>query len=144
MTFIKLRDIAKEPVRSTQHSAGLDIFVAEETTVGPRSVVAVPTGITFDLEASDRGSDWFMDLRLRSSLALNGGVILANGAGVIDKDYAGKEIKVLLYNHTDRSVCLTAGYKIAQLVILEHFSNSAKGVTFKYDKRKGGCGSTGS
>ncbi len=68
--------------------------------------------------------------------------MLANGAGVIDRDYAGKEIFVLLYNGSDENKRLKKGDKIAQMIIMEHLSKYAKGVTFKYDKRTGGLGST--
>jgi len=70
-------------------------------------------------------------------------VMLANGAGVIDKDYAGKEIMVLLYNGSRELLELSAGAKVAQMLIMAHYSFVAKGVTFKYTKRTGGLGSTG-
>jgi len=140
MIFKKLHPDAKEPVRSTAQSAGLDIFARCDNTIPIGGVELVKTGLTFETQVEDH-LYWFIDLRIRSSLALNG-VMLANGAGVIDADYAGNEIGVLLYNTTDEPYHIPKGEKIAQMIIMPHHSNEAKGVTFKYDKREGGFGST--
>ena len=142
MTFVRMTDTAKEPVRATQHSAGLDIFADEGVLIPPLETKLIKTGLTFSLADGEDGSEWFMDLRLRSSLGKQS-IMLANGAGVIDKDYAGKEIGVLLYNGSaHNSFAVNSGDKIAQLIIAAHYSYVAQGVTFKYDKRSGGFGST--
>ena len=142
MVFKKLDDRATEPVRATADSAGLDIFALEDVTIEPFTTKVVRTGITFDLVHGEDGGEWFIDMRVRSSLAVKS-VMLANGAGVIDKDYAGKEIMVLLYNGSRELLELSAGAKVAQMLIMAHYSFVAKGVTFKYTKRTGGLGSTG-
>ena len=147
MIFKKLHADAKEPVRSTEHSAGLDIFALEDGYINAGATTVVDTGITFEnaripkegFIAEER--DWFIDLRIRSSMAVDG-IMLANGAGVIDRDYAGKSIKVILFNSSNDRYYIKAGQKIAQMIIMEHMSRLAKGVTFKYDKRTGGLGST--
>ena len=141
MIFVKMTPTAKEPVRSTQHSAGLDIFSDEEKIILPRQTEMIRTGLTFDLTDGEDGSEWFIDMRVRSSIALQS-IMLANGAGVIDKDYAGKEIMVLLYNGGTDPYVVGQGEKVAQMLIMSHYSFVAKGVTFKYDKRIGGMGST--
>lgn len=147
MIFKKLHADAKEPVRSTQHSAGLDIFALEASYISPGKIEVIDTGITFENARTQRENffseelDWFIDLRIRSSMAIEG-VMLANGAGVIDRDYAGKSIKVILFNSSNDRYYIKAGQKIAQMIIMEHMSRLAKGVTFKYDKRTGGLGST--
>lgn len=141
MIFRKLNDNAKEPVRSTEHSAGLDLFALKDTVVGIGDVELVSTGIAFDLDSDDT-ADWYLDLRVRSSMCLEG-IMLANGAGVVDKDYAGKEIFVPLYNTTEEPYFIPAGKKIAQMIVLPHMTYKAKGCIYKYDKRSGGFGSTG-
>lgn len=66
------------------------------------------------------------------------------GAGVIDADYRG-EVKVLLFNHSDKDFDVKAGDRIAQLVLeriytpevmeVENLEESVRGA--------GGFGSTG-
>lgn len=141
MIFKKLHADAKEPVRSTAQSAGLDVFARCDNTIPIGGVELIKTGLTFETEGGDDNQSWFIDLRIRSSLALSG-VMLANGAGVIDPDYAGNEIGVLLYNTTDEPYHIPKGEKIAQMLLMGHYSHLAKGVTFKYDERTGGFGST--
>lgn len=142
MIFRKLYPDAFEPVRSTEHSAGLDLFAYENVTIPPHACVLVSTGVTFDLDETDKW-DWYIDLRVRSSLALRQILLLGNGAGVVDKDYAGNEIKVMLYNGSEFYKDIERGDKIAQMIVLEHHSNKANGVTFRYNERTGGFGSTG-
>ena len=142
MIFRTLTATAKEPVRSTEHSAGLDLFSDQRASIAPGQTVIISTGITFDLEKQD-DYPWFLGLYLRSSLSISG-LILGNGVGVIDSDYAGKEIKVIITNVSNDAKLLAPGSKIAQIVVQKHYSQRAGGVTFKYDKRVGGLGSTGS
>ena len=141
MIFKKLNNDAKEPVRSTMHSAGLDVFSIENVMMFPFETVMVGTGLCMELTDGEDGAEWFIDMRVRSSLAAKG-IMLANGAGVIDKDYKD-EIKVLLYNGNDHNVNISKGDKIAQMIVVAHYSYVAKGVTLKYDKRTGGFGSSG-
>lgn len=141
MIFRKLSAEAKEPERATAHSAGLDIFSLEEVTIMPGETAKIRTGICFENESNDLSASWYIDLRVRSSIAAKG-LILANGAGVIDADYEGREIIVLIHNVTKDVNIIGKGEKIAQMIIQSHLSNTANGVTFKYDKRVGGMGST--
>ena len=55
----------------------------------------------------------------RSGLATKKGLRLANSVGVIDSDYRG-EIKVALHNDSDITQTVTAGERIAQLVIIPY------------------------
>ncbi len=141
MTFKKLNAEAKEPVRSTMHSAGLDIFADESIIIDPGETIVMPTGLCMDTEDGEDNSEWYVAIHIRSSLAAKG-IQLANGVAVIDKDYRD-EIKVLLYNSSDEMEIVSKGDKIAQMIVMPHHSYAAKGVTFRYDKRTGGLGSTG-
>ena len=140
MIFRKLREDAIEPKRATQHSAGLDVCSIEEVFIYPGETVMVSTGLTFDLEEYE-DTDWFIGLYVRSSLGKRG-IMLANGVGVIDADYASNEIKVLLFNSNDNPYSIRKGDRIAQLIVQPHMSDKAKGCTFKYNERQGGFGSS--
>lgn len=142
MIFRKMRDDAIEPVRSTKMSAGLDLFAVEDTIIPAGGIEVVKTGITFELTASDYEHHWFIGLYIRSSLAVDG-LMLGNGTGVVDADYEWNEIKVILYNTTKEPYSISAGQKIAQMITQGHMSNLAEGVTFKYNERLGGFGSSG-
>ncbi len=52
----------------------------------------------------------------RSGLALNQGLTVLNAPGIIDSNYRG-ELCVILHNTSERAVTITAGQRIAQLVI---------------------------
>ena len=140
MIFKKLYVDTKEPVRSTQHSAGLDVFAQGTTEIEAGKVAVIGTGLCMDTLDGEDNSEWYVAMHIRSSLSVKG-IMLANGVAVIDKDYKD-EIKVIIFNSTDESVTINKGDKIAQMLIMAHYSYVAKGVTFKYDKRDGGLGST--
>lgn len=133
------------PTKQTKFSAGYDIRAAEEVIALPHEVVAVPTGVWIDQTSEEwraLAEHFFIDVRIRSSLALQGW-FLANGAGVIDMDYPD-EIKVLLYNTSTEVRKLNKFTRIGQLILTEHIGNVLlKGTEVKDEKRFGGFGSTG-
>ena len=55
-------------------------------------------------------------IRPRSGLAMRHGVTVLNAPGTIDSDYRG-EVKVLLINHGAEPFVVTAGLRIAQMVV---------------------------
>lgn len=66
------------------------------------------------------------------------------GAGVIDEDYRGV-IKILLFNHSDRSFSIKAGDRIAQLICTKiYYPNIEEVVQLSRTVRgESGFGSTG-
>jgi dUTP pyrophosphatase len=76
---------------------------------GERALVA--TGISI---AVPQGYE--AQVRPRSGLALEHGILLPNAPGTIDSDYRG-EVKVILWNAGDREFVVRRGDRIAQLVI---------------------------
>lgn len=73
---------AKAPVQASNMAAGFDLWAAEILRNNQREFW-VDTGVAFDLPQG-----MFGDLRARSSVSETG-LILANGAGVLDPDYTG-------------------------------------------------------
>ncbi len=134
----KLKEDAKLPVYSTEGSAGLDLFSAEEVEIQPGQWKLVGTGISIELP-----DNFEAQVRPRSGLALKGITVL-NTPGTIDPDYRG-EVKVILFNVSDQNFKVEKGMKIAQLVIskfervkvevVDSLSNTKRG--------EGGFGSTG-
>lgn len=74
------------------------------------------------------------------------GLILGNGTGVIDSDYQG-DLKMCLYNRTDKPIVVNAGDRVAQMVIMPVFTGYQMIVVdaFSNQTERGtaGFGSTG-
>ena len=113
---IKLLDHAKNlslPSYATEGSAGLDLRAAinSNISIAPLQRVLIPTGICLELPANTEAQ-----IRSRSGLALNNGVVVLNSPGTIDSDYRG-EIKVLLINLGESNFTIQRGDRIAQMVV---------------------------
>lgn len=137
MKFIKLHEDAILPVRATEHSAGYDFCALKSVHIPAGEVAIVPTGISFE----DMDTDQYLQLSLRSGVSLKRPFIMANGYGLIDSDYAGKEIGIILYNRSWKTPALVdAGERLAQAVLLNY--NTTTDETKPTKKRTGGYGST--
>lgn len=84
------------PFRASKEAAGLDLFLVGKSIIKPRSRELLNTKISIEIPKGHYGR-----IASRSGFSLKKG--LEVGAGVIDSDYKG-EIKVLLYNHSDKIV----------------------------------------
>lgn len=111
---MRLHPAATLPVRAHSGDAGLDLHALESITLAPGERAAVATGLAVAIPAGQAGL-----VLPRSGLALRHGITLVNSPGLIDAGYRG-ELRVLLLN-TDRDtdVELTAGERIAQLVLVD-------------------------
>jgi dUTP pyrophosphatase len=110
----RLHPAAALPVRAHDDDAGYDLRALEPLTLGPGERAMVRTGIAIELPAGHAGL-----VLPRSGLAARHGIALVNAPGLVDAGYRG-ELKVLLLN-TDRETAfaVSAGDRIAQLVIVE-------------------------
>jgi dUTP pyrophosphatase len=108
----RLSDTAVLPARAHEGDAGLDLFAAEDATIGPGERAGVGTGIAVEIPSGHAGL-----VLPRSGLAERHGIALVNAPGLIDSGYRG-ELRVLLLN-TDRREPfeITAGDRIAQLLV---------------------------
>lgn len=123
--FKVLKDYC-QPVRGTKYSAYVDLFSAEDITIGAGETKIVKLGVKLDLELfkennidnfsrgiyggslgfidSEFDEDFFneflsshyLEVALRSSLGVKG-LIIANGIGIIDLDYPD-EIGLIVHN----------------------------------------------
>ena len=112
--MLKVLEGGFEPVRSTKYSAYVDLFSAEDITIGAGETKVIKLGIKLDLDELYRSwyfyteqnkisGSWDMYLRshylevaLRSSLGVKG-LIIANGSGKVDLDYPD-EIGLIVHN----------------------------------------------
>src|SRR5678815_1087158 len=103
------------PTYATAESAGFDLSASAEVTVAPRQIALVPTGLVIEVP-----SGYFLGIFARSSTPLKRGLMVANGVGVIDRDYCGPadEIKVQVLNFTPQPVQVKKGDRLAQGIVL--------------------------
>ena len=129
------------PSRATTGSSGYDLRAAVESDVaiaaGGRALI--PTGFSI---AVPRGYE--AQIRPRSGLALEHGIVLPNAPGTIDADYRG-ELKVIVMNAGETSFTVRRGDRIAQLVIAPVVSAEWEEVPLlgATDRGAGGFGHSG-
>lgn len=128
------------PKRSTQGSAGYDIYSCEDKLILPKTVGMINTGIKIAI--SD--PNMYAQIASRSGLASRG--LFVEG-GVIDSDYRGL-IKVLLFNSTKDEFVVKKGDRIAQLIFHNIVTPKLKEVNSfseeeKTERGENGFGSTG-
>ena len=101
------------PTRETPGAAGYDLRAAVEADVAlaPGARALIPTGLSIELPEGTEAQ-----VRPRSGLALEFGIVLPNAPGTIDSDYRG-EVKVILWNTGEKAFTIRRGDRIAQLVI---------------------------
>jgi dUTPase len=153
-----------QPTRGSKYSACVDLYAAHDCVIGAGETKLVGLGVAIDVDKMHNavyekrhmfGIDYwskfinshYLQLMLRSSLGKKG-LILTNGVGVIDLDYAD-EIKAMIHRPmklyhgmVDNSeLSIKKGDKIAQITLLEHKSYLF-GIKTD-DERSGGFGSTG-
>lgn len=137
--FVKLREGAHIPQKAHEDDAGFDLYASEDFLLKAHSFGCVPTAISMELP---RGTE--AQVRPRSGLAARHGITVLNAPGTIDAGYRG-EVKVILINHGDNDFEITAGMRIAQLVISSVINTSFVEVSSldHSDRGEGGFGSSG-
>ena len=140
LRFARLHREARAPAQAHPGDAGYDLFAAESAVLRPGERASVGTGIAVAIPDGCAGL-----VLPRSGLAARHGITLPNAPGLIDSGYRG-ELRVLLLN-TDPAEPfeVSAGDRIAQLVLVrlepapleevEALEETARGL--------GGFGSTG-
>lgn len=128
------------PIYQTPLSAGFDIPISTDKVIPTGQCVRVPTGLVIE---SPPG--YCLMIAARSSLASKKGLMLANGIGIIDRDYAGDndEIQLLLYNFTDQDVLVRKGERLAQGVFIHYAAVDFNIVDSIAQINRDGFGSTG-
>lgn len=140
MRIKRLSENAKVPTKGSQHAAGYDLYSTETVSIRPHETALIGTGWAMEFPIG-----YFGAIYARSGLATKEGLRPANCVGVIDSDYRG-EVKVALHNDTNTLKTVTAGDRIAQLIIMDYFFVSdfeEVNVLSDTSRGEGGFGSTG-
>ena len=133
----KLHADAVVPSRGSEGAAGYDLASVVDIVVPSMGRVAVSTGLSIRVPEGTYGR-----IAPRSGLAYKYGIDVL--AGVIDEDYRG-EVKVILYNTSERDFIIKKGDRIAQLVLEKIVTPDVALVLELEDTSRGagGFGSTG-
>ncbi|HVE13733.1 MAG TPA: dUTP diphosphatase [Elusimicrobiota bacterium] len=134
----RLTENAILPARASPGAAGYDISSNIRVSIAPYGKAIVSTGIAVTAPPGTYGR-----LAPRSGFTWNHHTSLE--AGVCDRDYTG-ELKVVLFNHSDATVLIEAGMRIAQLILERVATPEVEEVTDLEPSARGagGFGSTGS
>ncbi len=129
------------PKYKTDGSSGVDLsaFLDKEVVIKPNSSDLIPTGLQVAIP-----EEFEIQIRPRSGLAAKESIGVLNSPGTIDSDYRG-ELKIILFNHSNKDFIINNGDRIAQMVLVpilkmefeevDSLPNTVRG--------QGGFGSTG-
>lgn len=100
------------PNYATDGSSGMDIraFIDAPIVLKPFERILIPTGLFISIP-----TNFEVQIRPRSGLAIKQGITCLNTPGTIDADYRG-EIKVILINLSNSEQVISDGDRIAQMV----------------------------
>ncbi len=133
----KLNVSAKLPSYAHEGDAGMDLFAVEDVVIPSMGRVLTGTGIAMEIPMGYVGLVWD-----KSGLSTTHG--LKTLAGVIDAGYRG-EIKVGIVNLGSEIYTISAGHKVAQMLIQKVENPTIVEVSKLVDAMRGdgGFGSTG-
>ena len=111
LRFKKVHEDAKSPSYAYELDSGFDLFSTEKIVLPPFGRALVPTGLSFDLPEG-----YEIQVRTKSGLAVNLGLMVLNSPGTVDRGYLG-EIKVPVFNTNNNPITIEKGMKVAQAVL---------------------------
>ena len=109
----KLNPSVKLPSYKTKGASGMDLMAFIEKPINLKSGKSclVPTGLSVAFP-----EEYEIQIRPRSGLAAKKNISVLNTPGTIDSDYRG-EIKVILFNHGNKSFKINNNDRIAQMIL---------------------------
>ncbi len=111
LPYVKLSEDAVSPTYNYPSDSGFDLYSTEEIIIDGLGRALVPTGLSFDIK-----DGYEIQVRSKSGLAINQGLMVLNSPGTVDSGYNG-EVKVIIFNTNKESVTIKKGMKIAQAVL---------------------------
>jgi dUTP pyrophosphatase len=138
----KIHPDAYEPMYNYESDSGFDLHSVEEVIVEAFGRTIVPTGLVFGIP-----EEYEIQIRPKSGLALKQGLTVLNTPGTVDQGYDG-EIKVIIFNTTNKAVTINKGMKIGQAVLCPVICGKYAGIEIvenieKRERGNNGFGSTG-
>jgi dUTP pyrophosphatase len=109
--YKKLHSDAVTPKYNYGSDSGFDLHSVEDVIISPFGRALVPTGLSFDIK-----DGYEIQVRSKSGLAINQGLMVLNSPGTVDNGYTG-EVKVIVFNTNNHEVTIAKGMKVAQAVL---------------------------
>lgn len=109
--YVKLHLDAFDPKYNYETDSGFDLHAVEEVEIPAFGRALVPTGISFDIK-----DGYEIQVRSKSGLAINQGLMILNSPGTVDNGFSG-EVKGIIFNTNNHPVTITKGMKIGQAVL---------------------------
>lgn len=127
------------PAYETAGSVGFDLLARETTTIEPGKIELIPSNVIVEVPKG-----YMLAVASRSSTPRKKGLTQPHGFGIIDHDYCGPddEVKIQVYNFSDRPVIIERGEKIAQGVFVRVDKFEWEEVDGIRGESRGGFGST--
>ena len=111
LTYEKINPNAVEPKYNYPSDSGFDLHSTISLNIPPLGRMIVPTGIKLSIPVG-----YEIQVRSKSGLSLNQGLMVLNSPGTVDQGYTG-EIKVIIFNTNSKDYSINNGDKIAQAVL---------------------------
>ena len=137
----KLNPSVKLPSYKTSGASGMDLmaYINKSINLKPGESCLVSTGLSVAFP-----EEYEIQIRPRSGLAAKNNISVLNTPGTIDSDYRG-EIKVILFNHGNKSFKISNNDRIAQMILTPVIKMDLEETNELPEtmRGKGGFGSTG-
>ncbi len=127
------------PVYETGGSVGFDLLARIDVTIAPEEVGLIPANVIIKVPKG-----YALIVASRSSTPRKHGLSKPHGIGIIDQDYCGPEdeVKIQMFNFTDKPVTISRGTKISQGMFVKVGRLDFREVDDIKSKSRGGFGST--
>ena len=142
LNYFKINKDSVTPKYNYESDSGFDLHSTEEITISGLGRALVPTGLSFDIK-----DGYEIQVRSKSGLAINQGLMCLNSPGTVDNGYTG-EVKAIIFNTNKEPFTITKGMKIAQAVLCPVVNGKWVDLTesnqqVNKDRNNNGFGSTG-
>lgn len=115
IAFVRLTPEARMPAYASEGDAGADLTSVEDVTIAPGQRALVHTGLAIALPPGTVGL-----VHPRSGLSARHGITIVNAPGTIDSGYRGEILVNLVNLDPNETFTVSAGDRIAQLVVQEY------------------------
>jgi dUTP pyrophosphatase len=99
------------PEYAHEGDSGMDLQSVENIKLNSLQRTVIKTGLSFEIPKG-----YEIQIRSKSGISLNKGIVVINSPGTIDSCYRG-EILIALFNTSNETRYIKEGDKIAQLVL---------------------------
>jgi dUTP pyrophosphatase len=111
LPYQTLHPDAIHPKYNYDSDSGFDLHSVEDVVIPAFGRALVPSGLAFDIR------DGFeIQVRTKSGLAINQGLMVLNSPGTVDNGYTG-EVKGIIFNTNPTEVTIPKGMKFGQAVL---------------------------